>query len=267
MITIRQCRPDDWEIVKLIRLSALEDAPHAFSETLEHARQVLDSGWKDIAIRNSKGEESTYALAFNDEEPIGMAGGFISQTDRKRAYVSTLWVDPRFRGAAVAKGLIRFIINWASDMGAGLLTATVTLENLTAQGFYKKSDFELSELSGPEKFDQGKLEIPIKKSFQTRDMGCCFKQADISPDKIRLVEKRNNPREKCHMAVNLAFEDKSLAENILNISNGGMFVSCTEPVSVGIELKVVFHAPERGLIERIGKVNWGNQDGLGIQFP
>lgn len=266
MITIRQCRPDDWERVKLLRLAALADAPYAFPETLEEAKQMPDSGWQTIAIRNSRGEESIHALAFNDEEPIGMAGGFISQTDRNRAHVAALWIDPRFRGAGIGKGLVRFIVNWASNLGAKVLTATVTLDNLKAQALYKKSGFEFCEAPWSGKPAPENPEIPMKKPIQPRGRSQCCYQPFMGVASIGFAEKRKAPREGCRIAVNFDFEDKTHEALILNMSKTGFFISNSSRMPEGRDLRLTLDSPEKGSSTCIGKVVWANQDGMGIQL-
>ncbi|SPD73421.1 hypothetical protein PITCH_A1880006 [uncultured Desulfobacterium sp.] len=266
MITIRQCRPDDWETIKTLRLSALADAPYAFSETLEEARQMPDSGWQNIAIRSSRGEEAIYALALDDEKPVGMAVGFISQTDMKRAHVAALWVDPGHRGEGIAKGLVRYLINWASDVGVKVLTASVSLDNLKAQAFYNSSGFEFCEFPWTGRPDLERLEILMKKLLDPRGRGQRFAKSAMGVKATKFAEKRNAPRQEIRIAVNFDYDDKTHTELIMNMSRTGLFISSPARIPVGRDLRLNFISPENGPSTCFGKVVWADQNGIGVQL-
>ena len=72
MTIVRQIKPDEWEIGRSVRLAALQDSPSAFSETNAEAVAMPDDFWQGRAERGAKGETSFCAIAFADDEPIGM---------------------------------------------------------------------------------------------------------------------------------------------------------------------------------------------------
>jgi hypothetical protein len=54
MTIVRQIQPDEWEVLRAVRLAALRDAPTAFSETLAEAEAMPADFWQGRAERGAK---------------------------------------------------------------------------------------------------------------------------------------------------------------------------------------------------------------------
>jgi len=145
MIDIRQIQRDEWEIGRSVRLAALQDSPCAFSETYANAVVMPDDFWRGRAERGARGEASFSALAFADDEPIGMAVGLADPEDSAVAYLVAMWVAPEHRGTHVASSLVDAVADWAASRGASNVFAGVLLGNSRAASFYRKVGFAVHE--------------------------------------------------------------------------------------------------------------------------
>ena len=143
MLAIRQVRHDEWELLRAVRLRALADAPAAFSGTLDEALAEPEDEWRVRAERGAAGDISYCALAFADDDPIGMAVGVRDPGDEGCAYLVAMWVDPRHRKTPAASLLVDSITGWAKSKGIGVLFAGVLQGNDRAAAFYRKVGFAI----------------------------------------------------------------------------------------------------------------------------
>jgi GNAT superfamily N-acetyltransferase len=141
MTLVRQIQPDEWQLLRSVRLAALEDAPAAFSETLAEARAMPDEFWQDRAERGARGETSFCALAFDGGQPIGMAVGIADPDEGALAYLAAVWVAPAHRATDAAPLLVDSVARWAASRGARILFAGVLEGNTRAAAFFRKVGF------------------------------------------------------------------------------------------------------------------------------
>jgi hypothetical protein len=113
MTEIRQIRPNEWELLKQVRLTALTDSPDAFSATLEQAQQIPESTWQQRAQSGADGRESFCTLAIHDDKPVGIAVGLPDTENPSRAYLVSMWVAAVHRGSEVAPSLLAQVTAWA----------------------------------------------------------------------------------------------------------------------------------------------------------
>lgn len=168
-VTIRYIRPEDWALLRVVRLRALADAPYAFGTSLEEAQQMTDDQWQARAARNARGTDSTCALAFDRAEPVGMAAGFLDGEDRSRAHLVAMWVAPSYRGTGLASAIVERIAAWARGVGVTVLAATVTEHNGRAIAFYEKVGFQFLPERRPWRRDPSKDEIAIELDVDQGD--------------------------------------------------------------------------------------------------
>jgi ribosomal protein S18 acetylase RimI-like enzyme len=136
MLIIRPTTEEDWETLKEIRLASLLDAPTAFGLSQGTAVAYSDSQWRDRASGRSPAE---YHLAFMDGVPVGLIGGAVSPTSEFN--LIAMWVQPEYRGTAVAAGLVDSIKTRAVSKGHTRVVLCVSPDNGRAAAFYRKQGF------------------------------------------------------------------------------------------------------------------------------
>ncbi|UIJ75287.1 GNAT family N-acetyltransferase [Acinetobacter sp. SH20PTE14] len=105
-VTVRPTVESDWEILKNLRLEALQDSPDAFTATFEKTKTHSDSEWRD---RVAQKRPCQFLLAFDGMRAVGMVGGTI---DKQHEFtVVAMWLYENYRGNSVADLLISSLQN------------------------------------------------------------------------------------------------------------------------------------------------------------
>ncbi|WP_180084694.1 GNAT family N-acetyltransferase [Acinetobacter sp. YH12145] len=105
-VTVRPTVESDWEILKNVRLEALQDSPDAFTATFEKTKTHSDSEWRDRAAQK---RPCQFLLAFDGMRAVGMVGGTI---DKQHEFtVVAMWLYENYRGNSVADLLISSLQN------------------------------------------------------------------------------------------------------------------------------------------------------------
>jgi GNAT superfamily N-acetyltransferase len=137
---VRRLGPDDWKLLRDIRLTALAEAPHAFGSTLAREQAFSEAKWR------SRLAETTYFAAWQHGEPAGIAAGLDDGSDPGRPHLVSMWVSPQARGRGVADAVVAAVIGWARDRGAAALLLWVTDANSRARAFYQRMGFRSTGL-------------------------------------------------------------------------------------------------------------------------
>jgi GNAT superfamily N-acetyltransferase len=111
MVDILEAGPDDWELVRDVRLRALADSPDAFSVTLAEARTQPAEVWRERL-------DSPHPTLVAVEEGYGVAmgGGFVGPGSTT-AWVWGMWTDPAFRGRGLGRRILAHLLDWAQGAG------------------------------------------------------------------------------------------------------------------------------------------------------
>ncbi len=111
---IRALTGADAEAFRALRREALEDSPHAFSESIaEHDAVSSNAYTARIAALN---ENHFIIAAFNDSRRLVGSVGFSRNTGEKTRHKAIIWgvyVKPEARGAGVAKAMMLEVIRRA----------------------------------------------------------------------------------------------------------------------------------------------------------
>lgn len=135
--------PDDWEVVRQVRLAALADTPDAFGATLEEERDQPESWWRE---RLDPGRPGTTLLATLDDagttRPVGMTVVTSSfDGPPSEAGIYAVWVDPAARGRGVGDALIEAAVTHARHRGYQRVILNVGDFNKVAQALYARHGF------------------------------------------------------------------------------------------------------------------------------
>jgi ribosomal protein S18 acetylase RimI-like enzyme len=168
MLEIKPLLPDQWLLLKEVRLRALADAPEAFSTTLAQARQYSEEDWQERARRFITHPPATSCIAFMDGAPCGMINCFLTEADNpagaRSAEMTAFWVASESRGQGVGEALVVSAAHWANTRGVTMLQAWVVEDNCRAIGFYRKVGFQTTDLRQPYEPDPAKQIILLTKN-------------------------------------------------------------------------------------------------------
>ncbi|MGI8647633.1 MAG: GNAT family N-acetyltransferase [Acidimicrobiales bacterium] len=133
---IRRVAPAEWELLRTVRLAALQDAPFAFESTYERELAFTEADWRLLL--------TTFVgfIAWMNDQPVGLVfGGRFEGAATHERELFSMWVSPDQRGTKVAMELVTAVKMWAKDDGAEVLALWVNDGNDRAFRFYKKLCF------------------------------------------------------------------------------------------------------------------------------
>jgi GNAT superfamily N-acetyltransferase len=141
-VVVRRARADDVSILKELRLAALLDSPSAFGSTYAAEATRPDDHWLARATLGSAGRDSAIFLAWVDDRPAGIAGGYRPDQATDAIDLVSMWTAPQVRRAGVGRLLVQAVIDWAIETDAPSVGLWVTRGNAPAQTLYESMGFE-----------------------------------------------------------------------------------------------------------------------------
>jgi ribosomal protein S18 acetylase RimI-like enzyme len=136
-IAVRRIRADEGDLLRVIRLAALEDSPNAFGETSEHARL---SDWNARAIEGAAFFDRALFVAVLGARPIGMV--FVKcASPPDPASLQGMWVNADFRRRGVGRSLVDHGVAFLRTAGQTELALWVTRGHHEAFDFYRSIGF------------------------------------------------------------------------------------------------------------------------------
>ena len=128
-VIVRSLGPDEWMVLRAVRLAALAENPDAFLTTWNDANAWPEDRWRAVT--------STRAVAFAGSEPVGMVGW---QQGTDHCELIGLWVRPDHRGGAIASTLVGHVL----EVAGAPVELEVEPTNARALAFYRKVAFMVS---------------------------------------------------------------------------------------------------------------------------
>lgn len=162
MIHLRALSPDDWAAWRKLRLTALAEAPEAFSSTLADWQGLNDREERWRARLELPG--SLNLIAADEEGDAGMASG-LPGGGAGIVEVISMYVCARSRGRGVGVALLDALEAWAREGGATVLQLAVVLGNEHAIGLYRRHGFVQSGDRAVPLGDGLRAEIRMEKSL------------------------------------------------------------------------------------------------------
>ncbi len=128
-MVIRELAEADWELLRGLRLRALEDSPDAFGPSLESAIVQPESYWQRWAA-GRPGRAQAWG-AFLGDEAVGLiSGGF---PHAGVGHLGALWVAPGARRSGLAARLLNEAAAWVERHGGHRVEFEVTDGNPAEQ--------------------------------------------------------------------------------------------------------------------------------------
>jgi ribosomal protein S18 acetylase RimI-like enzyme len=136
VVFIREVAPDDWQVMRDVRLAALREAPSAFGSTYAREAPFTEAQW-----RGRISDRAVTYLAYLPDltEPAGIAGVYVE--DDGSAELVSMWVRPAARGHKVGESLVEATSHWASSNDFDTLYLWVTESNAQARRLYERCGF------------------------------------------------------------------------------------------------------------------------------
>ena len=129
-------KPDEWEILRSIRLRALKENPEAFGADFKELELRSREDWlKDY-------NKEDYLVASIDGVDVGMLYIEVLKGDHgATCWIGGCWTDPAFRGNGVMRALFDYIDKHAKEKGWIRQGLGVWVDNLVAINSYKSLGF------------------------------------------------------------------------------------------------------------------------------
>lgn len=164
MIRIELCTPKMAEILKNIRLRALQDTPLAFGSTFVRESKFTDADWIARATPRAGNGGQTY-LAIDKDVACGLIGGYVDREDSSVVHLVSMWVAPTHRRLGVGKKLVQAVVDWSVKQGIKTVRLTVTNNNEGAIRFYERVGFCKTENTLPYPNDPDLFEYEMVQSI------------------------------------------------------------------------------------------------------
>ena len=160
-VRVRAITPDDWLLLRALRLEMLGDTPLAYLETLATAQALPDAEWQARARRNAARGSTAFAAEDEDGHWVGTMTVFRRENV---AYLVSVYVTPSRRGrkAGVTDALLDRVIEWArAQDGVTELRLEVHEQNPRATAYYRRRGFEMTGRSTPYALDRSQLDLEM----------------------------------------------------------------------------------------------------------
>lgn len=138
---LHRLTPEDWRLMRDVRLRSLQDSPSAFGSTYARERDRDESGW-----RSWLSTPWPKFVATQDGRGVAIGGGYVD--DDGTAHVIAMWTAPEARRQGYARAIVEQIIAWAETEKLPL-ELRVTTTNRAAREVYLACGFEPSGIVHP----------------------------------------------------------------------------------------------------------------------
>jgi len=127
---------DEWQTLRGIRLSALQESPHAFLSTYEKEKSYSEDQWRAEFIRGD------WHVSVLGGRPVGLLGATREpDMPAHECYLEYLWVSPECRRTGVAHGMLTTVIGLLRGSGVRTVFLWVLDGNDAAVRLYKRVGF------------------------------------------------------------------------------------------------------------------------------
>jgi GNAT superfamily N-acetyltransferase len=136
ILDLQLLSPVEWQILKAVRLRALQDSPHAFMSRCDDELRLSDWEWRRMF------DASTWIVARDTDDVVGLARSVGDPLRPWTRHVESIWVAPTHRRRGVFRGLLYALAEVERGMGVTDLLLWVLEDNHDAQRAYETLGFE-----------------------------------------------------------------------------------------------------------------------------
>ena len=146
-IRVRRIRPDEWTLLRELRLRSLADSPEAFGGSYEESLRAPDAEWRAATRAAADGDRRAWFVAERTppdgttrSEPVGLV--LARRRPPDACLLFSLWVAPEARRQRVGVALVDAVEEWGAGWGARHVVLWVVATNEPAVTFYERLGFE-----------------------------------------------------------------------------------------------------------------------------
>jgi ribosomal protein S18 acetylase RimI-like enzyme len=150
---VRRLTAGEGERIRELRLRALQEAPYAFSSSLERERDRSAQDWEELA------SSAVIFVAVENDRWLGMVGAYVPDDAPEKVGIWGTWVDPEARGRGLGRRLMDAAIEWARYRGAARVDLSVTDQADAAHALYQQLGFVPTGVREPLASDPTRIEI------------------------------------------------------------------------------------------------------------
>lgn len=132
--------PDDWAVLRDVRIAALTDAPEAFGSTLSRELAFSEDVWRG-RLRDDSQRGYAQFVATLDENVAGTIGLIRSGERSDVVEMVSMWVAPGARGRGIGDLLVATLIDTAGNAGYIGVDLWVAEGNDSAERLYARHGF------------------------------------------------------------------------------------------------------------------------------
>ena len=133
---VRRLGIGDEDLLRSIRLEALDDDPDAFGSTYEREADRSIEDWQRWFTGGA-----TFVAEDAEGEAIGLVAGWRDSGGSSVVWVAAMWVRPSHRGSGAADDLLRAVLEWAASEHAEAVRLMVLGGNIRASKLYERHGF------------------------------------------------------------------------------------------------------------------------------
>ena len=148
-VRVEAATPEDWQVVRHLRLGALADEPDAFGSTLEQEVERPEHAWRE-RLTATTATTLVASLVGEDGEarPVGITMVAPAFGTPEHAGIYGVWVAPSARGRGVGDALLEAALDQARAAGYPRVVLDVGDHNTAAQALYARHGFEPTGRTG-----------------------------------------------------------------------------------------------------------------------
>lgn len=166
-ISITELKPDDWEVLKDLKIESLGQEPLAFEDVEEGLKKYLDrteEEWRDnlAGIGHSGKKITLFAKEEKENKYVGMVSALINGST---ATIQHMYVDNGYRGLKIGKKLLEELIaQLKKDTTINKIELQVLATQTAAINLYHSLGFKdirtVKAKRGEVEYDEIEMELP-----------------------------------------------------------------------------------------------------------
>ena len=142
-VIVDRIRPEEWALLRELRLAALRDSPAAFGQSHDEAVRQSEAEWRATAQAAAAGFRRAWFIGRDDT--TGEPHGIVQARRRppEDCMLFSMWVAPSARRTGAGRALVQAVEDWARRWGATRVVLWVIAGNESAMRFYHRIGFQV----------------------------------------------------------------------------------------------------------------------------